>query len=87
MRRGDLDVTTMIAYLTVLRGSIRPADLLLVPSWAGPRRADLALNWVLARAGLPMNEDLEPRRRTISTGSNQVLVTGRWSVGRRAVNP
>jgi hypothetical protein len=60
VRRPGMDVEIRIADLAVLHGSIRPADLIVVKTWAGRHRAALALNWVMARAGLPMPEVLEP---------------------------
>ncbi len=50
------DVLIAIADFTILRGSIRTSDLAVVKMWAARHQADLALNWVLARAGLELRD-------------------------------
>jgi hypothetical protein len=60
VKRPGMDVDVRIADLTVIRGSIRATDLLTVRDRAQPRRAALALNWVMARAGLQMEMFLSP---------------------------
>lgn len=54
-RSGPLALVR-IADLQVIRGSLVRADLLLVTEWAGRHQAELALNWVLARARLQLRE-------------------------------
>jgi hypothetical protein len=52
VRQAGANVLIRIADLTVLRGAMSRSDLLLVQAWARNHQAELALNWVLARAGL-----------------------------------
>jgi Domain of unknown function (DUF4160) len=51
-RKGGEEVVIRIADLGVHQGSLRRADLEVVIEWAARHQADLALNWILARAGL-----------------------------------
>ncbi|MSP02796.1 MAG: DUF4160 domain-containing protein [Acetobacteraceae bacterium] len=45
-----------IADLQVIRGFIRRSDLLSIENWARRHQAELALNWVFARAKLDLRE-------------------------------
>jgi len=56
VRQAGANILIRIADLTVLRGSISRGDLLLVHARASNHQAELALNWVLARAGLDLRE-------------------------------
>jgi hypothetical protein len=54
--RAGEEVQITIADLSVLRGSLRRADMLQVRQWARAHQAELALNWLLVRAELPMRD-------------------------------
>lgn len=45
-----------LADLSLLRGSLGPRDLVMVRDWARAHQAELALNWVLARAKFDLRE-------------------------------
>ena len=45
-----------IADLQVIRGSVRGPDMLSIEQWARRHQAELALNWVFARAKLELRE-------------------------------
>ena len=52
--RPGAAVQIRIADLSVLRGSLDPSDMLLLRSWARAHQAELAMDWVLARAKLDL---------------------------------
>jgi hypothetical protein len=56
VRQAGANILIRIAGLTVLRGSMSRSGLLLVRNRIRDHQAELALNWVLARAGLELWE-------------------------------
>ena len=46
----------MIADISVLHGGLDSSDMAVLRRWALAHQAELALNWVLARATLPLRE-------------------------------
>ena len=54
--RTGREVQIKIADISVLRGMLEPSDMALLRHWAQAHQAELALNWVLARATLPLRE-------------------------------
>jgi len=56
VQHAGLEASIRIADLCVIEGSIRPTDMLIVLHWARFHRDALARNWMLARAGLPLEE-------------------------------
>ena len=48
------EVVVRIADLSVLRGSLEPSDMVLLRRWARAHQAELAMDWVLARAKLDL---------------------------------
>ena len=51
-RQGGDDLVVRIADLAVLHGILRRGDIRDVLDWARRHQAELALNWILSRAGL-----------------------------------
>lgn len=56
VQQGGMNTLISIADLQVLRGSLPSSDLVVVTQWARDHQAELALNWVLARAGLDLRD-------------------------------
>jgi hypothetical protein len=56
VQRAEQDTLITIADFKVLRGTIAVSSLREVKEWALAHQAELALNWVLARAGLDMRD-------------------------------
>ena len=54
VQRAGHDALITIADLRILRGTLSPSHLRQVRDWALAHQAELALNWVLAPAGLDM---------------------------------
>ena len=52
--RGEDDAQIRIADFGIENGTISPADHTAVTTWGRIHQAELALNWVLAGAGLPI---------------------------------
>lgn len=56
VQQAGPDALIRIADLELLRGSLSAGDLALVRGWAKVHQAELALNWVFARAGLDLRD-------------------------------
>jgi hypothetical protein len=54
--RANGHVVFRIADFQLLRGSMSRSDLLFVTAWVRSHQAELALNWVLARAKFELRE-------------------------------
>ena len=58
--QGNDDVMLRIADFGVEAGAISPVALAAAQSWAQGHQAELALNWVLATAQLPLKRIMWP---------------------------
>lgn len=56
VQRAGQDTLITIADLRILRGNLSATHWLEVRNWALAHQAELALNWVRARAGLEMQD-------------------------------
>jgi|HubBroStandDraft_1064217.scaffolds.fasta_scaffold1243701_2 hypothetical protein len=56
VRQAGRDTLICIADLLILRGALAATHLRAVREWALAHQAELALNWVLARAGLDIRD-------------------------------
>ncbi len=56
VERAGQNALVRIADLEVERGAVSAADLAVVRAWAREHQAELALNWVLARAGMDLRD-------------------------------
>ena len=54
------NILITIADIRILRGAISATNLRTVREWALAHQAELALNWVLARAGLELQDIASP---------------------------
>lgn len=54
--QGADEVSLRIADLGVEAGGLNPVAMTAVLTWAGGHKPELALNWVLALAQLPLNQ-------------------------------
>ena len=52
----DVNVQIMIADLSPIEGMLAPRTLRAVREWATRHQAELALNWVFARAKMPLRK-------------------------------
>lgn len=60
VQHSGRDTLMTIADVRILRGALSNTHLRTVRDWALAHQAELALNWVLARAGLEMRDIPSP---------------------------
>ena len=60
VRQGGDDLVVRIADLAVMRGVLHRGDRRDVIEWAERHHAELALNWILVRAGLTLRSIAYP---------------------------